>query len=126
VFGAHPGLTRLANAGESGGEAVHVTTLDRFVEQHALNAVHFIKVDIEGAEEQFLDGAAATIARHRPILMIEVNPSGLVSSGSSASMLLDRLRGLRYRLYEPTWRGLRELEESPRIKHYLNVVARPR
>src|SRR5687767_9224814 len=42
VFGAHHGLTRLANTGEAGGEAVPVTTLDRFVEEHAVNAVHFI------------------------------------------------------------------------------------
>jgi FkbM family methyltransferase len=126
VFGAHHGLTRLANAGEAGSEAVHVTTLDRFVEEHAVNAVHFIKIDIEGAEQHFLDGAAATIGRHRPVLMIEVNPAGLASSGSSAAMLLERLRELRYTLHEPTWRGLRELEETPRIKHYLNVIARPR
>jgi len=35
--------------------------------------VDFIKIDIEGHEDFFLDGAKATIAEHRPTLLMEVN-----------------------------------------------------
>jgi FkbM family methyltransferase len=32
---------------------------------------HFIKIDVEGAEEQVLRGATATISRHRPLIAFE-------------------------------------------------------
>jgi FkbM family methyltransferase len=126
LFGAHHGLTRLARAGEAGREDVPMTTLDGFMEGHGVPTVNLIKVDIEGAERQFLDGAAATIERHQPIIMIEVNPTALDVFGSTSQQVLERLREFGYTLYRPTWRGLRRLAEPPRIKHYLNVFARPR
>jgi FkbM family methyltransferase len=37
------------------------------------NRVDFIKMDIEGAEPRALQGAATTIAKHRPKIVVEVN-----------------------------------------------------
>ena len=48
--------------------AVEVRTLDAF----ALADVRFIKVDVEGSEREVLDGARATIARDRPVLLLEL------------------------------------------------------
>ena len=36
-----------------------------------LSRVDYIKIDIEGAEREALSGAAETLARYRPTLMIE-------------------------------------------------------
>jgi FkbM family methyltransferase len=47
---------------------VEVRTLD----QYALADVRFIKVDVEGSEREVLDGARATIARDRPVLLLEL------------------------------------------------------
>jgi FkbM family methyltransferase len=47
---------------------VEVRTLDSF----ALDDVRFIKVDVEGSEREVLDGARATIARDRPVLLLEL------------------------------------------------------
>jgi FkbM family methyltransferase len=47
---------------------VEVRTLDEF----RLADVRFVKVDVEGAECEVLDGARATIARDRPILLLEL------------------------------------------------------
>ncbi|MEX2036272.1 MAG: FkbM family methyltransferase [Xanthobacteraceae bacterium] len=47
---------------------VDVSTLDAF----ELSNVRFIKVDVEGSEREVLDGARATIARDRPILLLEL------------------------------------------------------
>jgi FkbM family methyltransferase len=47
---------------------VEVRTLDSF----GLTDVRFIKVDVEGSEREVLDGARATIARDRPVLLLEL------------------------------------------------------
>jgi FkbM family methyltransferase len=47
---------------------VEVSTLDEF----RLVDVRFIKADVEGSEREVLDGARATIARDRPIILLEL------------------------------------------------------
>jgi FkbM family methyltransferase len=49
---------------------VPVTTIDALVDELGLSRVDFIKMDIEGAEQEALAGAARTLARHRPKLAI--------------------------------------------------------
>lgn len=50
---------------------VKTTTLDDFVEKNEIE-VGLIKVDIEGAEQDFLKGALRTITRQRPALIISI------------------------------------------------------
>ncbi len=52
---------------------VPVTSLDRLVTAHALPRLDFVKIDVEGFETEVLDGAAAAIARFRPVFFIEFN-----------------------------------------------------
>ena len=47
---------------------VEVRTIDSF----GLNDVRFIKADVEGSEREVLDGAQATIARDRPVILLEL------------------------------------------------------
>jgi FkbM family methyltransferase len=47
---------------------VDIRTLDEF----GLMDVRFIKVDVEGNESEVLDGAKVTIARDRPIMLVEL------------------------------------------------------
>lgn len=49
---------------------VYGLSIDAYVEEKALPRVDFIKMDIEGAEEAALRGAAATIKRFRPKMAI--------------------------------------------------------
>lgn len=51
---------------DDAGEPVCAVTLDDFVAQHAVQKVDFIKMDIEGAEAQALEGARRTIQTYRP------------------------------------------------------------
>jgi FkbM family methyltransferase len=51
-------------------EIIHITTIDRFVEDHKLERVDFIKSDIEGAERDLLRGAKNTLAKFAPKLAI--------------------------------------------------------
>jgi len=47
---------------------VEIRTLD----EAGLAGVRFVKADVEGGEREVLDGARATIARDRPIIMLEL------------------------------------------------------
>ena len=61
-------LSAGADAGDwAEGRAVRVTPLD----QLALPACHFLKIDVEGWEADVLHGARGTIARRRPIIYLE-------------------------------------------------------
>jgi FkbM family methyltransferase len=51
-----------------GGDPAELRTLDSF----ELTNVSVIKIDVEGFEDFVLDGARATIARSRPILIVEI------------------------------------------------------
>lgn len=52
-------------------EKTHFTTLDKYVKENNIE-VGFIKVDIEGAEMLFLEGAKDTIIKQKPALMISI------------------------------------------------------
>jgi len=51
---------------------VQLDTLDRI--WRSKPRIDIIKLDIEGYETDFLEGGRETIAAHRPVLLIEVNP----------------------------------------------------
>jgi FkbM family methyltransferase len=51
---------------------VPLKTIDQIVEQHAPGAsISLIKIDVEGHESKVLQGAAKTLARHKPIVLYE-------------------------------------------------------
>jgi FkbM family methyltransferase len=51
---------------------VRATTLDALVAERDIDRLDFVKCDIEGAELRMLSGGAATIERHRPALLLEI------------------------------------------------------
>jgi len=71
------------------GEPVDIIPIDEI----AIEACHFIKIDVEGMESDVLEGAAKTISRHRPVLYVE-NAFTDKSPG-----LIAQLHDLSYRLY---------------------------
>lgn len=55
----------------TGTETVQVDTLDAYMEGTDIE-VGLIKVDIEGAEQDFLAGARKTIEKHKPVLLMSI------------------------------------------------------
>lgn len=63
---------------------IRVTTLDNLTADLGLDSVDFIKCDIEGAELRMLQGASRTIARDRPILLLEIEDRHVSKYGHRA------------------------------------------
>jgi FkbM family methyltransferase len=55
----------------AGSIQVPLTTVDKIVAELNLETVDFIKMDIEGAEREALKGAAQTLGRFKPRLMLD-------------------------------------------------------
>lgn len=62
-----------------GGDRAELRTLDSF----GFRNVSFIKIDVEGFEDQVLDGARQTIQRNRPAILIEIQGGQRYESASA-------------------------------------------
>lgn len=57
-------------------QLVKVDTLDNVVSMLGLSRVDELKIDVEGAELDVLQGAVRTLSKHRPKVAIEIHPWG--------------------------------------------------
>jgi FkbM family methyltransferase len=71
-FDATPG-TAVGHLATDGNLEVETTSLDAFVFDQGNRAPDLIKIDIEGAESQALEGAMRLLQEHRPALLIELH-----------------------------------------------------
>lgn len=88
--------TAHVGSAEAGYETLRVAMrrLDRLVAERGWEPVDIIKIDVEGHERRVLDGAAQTLARFRPVLVIETGHE----AGDDRAVIHDRLAALGYRL----------------------------
>ena len=75
---------------------VAVTTIDKFVAEHNLSKLDFLKIDTEGFEVFVLKGGVNTFRNFKPKMFIEVSDSLLKRAGSSAKELIQILNELNY------------------------------
>jgi FkbM family methyltransferase len=104
------GLSHLgAEARASVAETIALTTLDGFAAERRLARLDFVKADIEGWELRMLAGGGATIARLRPVLLLEVQAAHLARAGDTPSHLWRFLAPLDYEAQRvvPEGRGIR-------------------
>lgn len=81
---AHVGTGENKSSRRMISETVQVTTLDSLVAEPGLDRIDFIKVDIEGYEAAFIAGAHITLARFKPVLMMEHDSHHLARAGGPA------------------------------------------
>jgi FkbM family methyltransferase len=102
-------------------DKVQATTLDSFVASRDVQRMDFLKIDVEGAELRVLHGAAESLRRFRPTIMIEFFPEGLASLHTSASELLDAIHALGYATFRIDRGDLQPFRVLP-SDGYCNVI----
>ena len=88
----------------TGSVSVRTTTLDKYLEEHAVEGSLVLKVDVEGHEREFLDGAQWTLETRKPDMIMEV-----LENFDPATTA--RFKSLGYRFYKITHRGLLKSEK---------------
>ncbi len=86
----------------SGQDEIHsmecpITSIDRHPAVRAVSRVSFVKLDVEGAELFALRGAAATVARHHPLIYCEIYRKWTAAFGYAPADLMELVASLGYR-----------------------------
>jgi FkbM family methyltransferase len=92
---------------------VEVTTLDAFVEAQGLGRLDALLLDVEGYEDRALRGAAKTLDRYRPLVVVELWPPAMHQQGSNVEAVANVLKEYGYRLFHPHRRQLLPLADLP-------------
>lgn len=69
--------------------------IDDFVKLFGLNRVDFIKIDVEGLEDEVIEGAQETLRKYRPVVFSEI----LKKTNSSPEKTIGRFTKMDYRVY---------------------------
>ncbi|MGB6743152.1 MAG: FkbM family methyltransferase, partial [Terracidiphilus sp.] len=75
--------------------------LDSILKSIGVSRVDVLKIDVEGAELRVLTGAKDTLARHHPVILIELDDSLLQPMHTSAAEITTFLRDLGYTVHGP-------------------------
>lgn len=81
-------IVTLVPCGVSNENKTGFVTIDSMVEQHRIERISFIKIDVDGGDFDVLDGARKTIREHLPVIVIEM--------GERQREIYDLLCGLGY------------------------------
>ena len=82
---------------------VNVTTLDNLLkDKEEIDRIDVIKVDIEGAEYGFLQGARMTLETFKPIIMMEIEEHRLVKYNVTAENIFAFMNDLGYKYLSVT------------------------
>lgn len=79
------------------GYDVEISTIDALLDAQGIQSLDLVKMDIEGSEFRALRGAARTLERFRPAILIELNDVALRRCGSSPQAVNALLREIGYR-----------------------------
>jgi FkbM family methyltransferase len=98
---------------------VTVERLDDFCAREAISRIDFVKIDVEGAELQVLEGGREVIETHRPTILIEIEARHIARFGHSVEDVSGWLLKRGYTMH--TWRrGWHEADRvEPGIRNYL-------
>lgn len=78
---------------------VQLETLDAFVDQHGIESIGVMKIDIQGGETMFFQGATESLRRFRPPLLLEVGSHELAAIGSNSREFLELVESHGYRIH---------------------------
>lgn len=93
-----------------GLEGAQSATLDEICRLEKIAKVDFAKIDVDGAEFSVLKGWEKTLARQKPLIMMEFAPFAHAAGEHSFETLIDFLRELEYSFFDLS--GKRPLPNS--------------
>jgi FkbM family methyltransferase len=82
------------------GEVVEFVTLDDYLRDNNVEAVDFLKVDVDGFELRVVRGAVETLRRFRPSMLIEIGKATEAEVGDDPLELVRLLDELGYTFYD--------------------------
>jgi FkbM family methyltransferase len=85
--------------------SVPTMTFDDFVAQQKITRLDLLKIDIQGSESSFLQGAAASLRALKPDVLMEFDTFELADAGVSGRDLMARVIGLGYEVFTISERG---------------------
>ena len=111
------------------GESLRIEVPVRRLDDYGLEKVQVIKMDVEGREVSAIEGAAETIARCRPSLLVEVEQRHHSENVSTVFARIDSVLGPRYQTKflgsDGSLRPLSEFDvERDQLAHRDNPLAR--
>lgn len=80
------------------GIDVAVTSVDNFVQEKNISKLDFIKIDVEGAEYDTLQGAVHTLKNLRPVCIVAIHPEPIAAKGDRLEDIYDLIAGCNYRV----------------------------
>lgn len=84
-----------APEGRADATEIRTRTLDDVARESGRRITH-VKIDVEGFEQQVLEGATLVLSEHRPVLTLEIHPALLAHLGASAQGVLDLVQRFGY------------------------------
>ena len=116
------GHIAIAAAGATDSVSVTCTTLDALVQAEGLERIDAIKIDVEGAELQVIQGGAEMLEKFKPVLLMELNPPCLARFGTNEEEILRKLAELGYGFFRATPSGLAPFEGLKPGESYTNIL----
>jgi FkbM family methyltransferase len=105
---------------------VRTAALDDYLREHSIEAVHFIKLDVEGGELDFFRGASKLLGQTRaPVILCELQDIRAKAWGHTARQAADFVRGFGYRWFRPLADGTIEPMRDSQDSYEGNFVAVP-
>lgn len=114
AVGAEPGSGRFIKEPDCGhshlssngvGKSVPITSLDAWRGEHAITDIQAVKIDVEGAEFEVLQGADKLLREERPVIVLEADDALQARHSSSCSRIAEYLieRGYRIENLSDVW-----------------------
>ncbi len=111
---------------ETDSETVQAIRLDDYVASNHVTRVSVIKIDVEGAEMDVLEGGTDLLRQYRPQVLMEVTVEILARAHRTPKQVFDFWQDLNYHIYRINDRGgLEAIERPEQFGSDQNICCRP-
>ena len=104
---------------------VDVKRADEALQPLGITKVDFVKLDVEGAELSFLNGAVGILRDSRPVVLVEVQDSRTKAWGYASREIIECMERRNYRWFGVGDDGRLEAVSTNRGRYDANLVALP-